>query len=79
MKLRVKYFALLREQRGQEEETLETLAATPKALYEELCAHHGFSLPVTKLMVAVNEQFGAWEQSLHDGDEVVFIPPVAGG
>ena len=31
------------------------------------------------LRVAVNSEFGEWEQPLSEGDSVVFIPPVAGG
>jgi molybdopterin converting factor small subunit len=31
------------------------------------------------LRVAVNGEFGDWEQPLAEGDAVVFIPPVAGG
>ncbi len=31
------------------------------------------------LRVAVNAEFGDWQQPLADGDAVVFIPPVAGG
>ena len=34
MKLQIQYFALLREQRGLSDETLETTAATPTELYE---------------------------------------------
>jgi len=32
-----------------------------------------------QLMVAVNEEFSDWDYILQEGDEVVFIPPVAGG
>ncbi|MBW8780704.1 MAG: MoaD/ThiS family protein [Verrucomicrobia bacterium] len=77
--LRVQYFAILREQRGQAEETLSTTAGDAAALYEELRAKHGFTLPVARLRAAVNGEFAAWPAPLKDGDEVVFIPPVAGG
>jgi len=30
-------------------------------------------------MVAINEDFSDWNTPLKDGDELVFIPPVAGG
>lgn len=33
----------------------------------------------THLRVAVNEEYSAMDTILSDGDEVVFIPPVAGG
>jgi molybdopterin converting factor subunit 1 len=77
--LRIQYFAILREQRGIQEETLATPAATPAALYEELRARHGFTLPGDRVRAAVNDVFVAGDAALRDGDRVVFIPPVAGG
>jgi len=77
--LRVQYFAILREQSGLREEQLHTRARNPGELYEELRARHGFTLDRASLRVAVNEEFGSWEQPLLSGDSVVFIPPVAGG
>ena len=32
-----------------------------------------------RLKVAVNAEFTGWSRPIADGDEVVFIPPVAGG
>lgn len=78
-RLQLRYYALLREQAGRQSETVDTRAATPAALYAELAARHRFSLPAAQLKVAVNAAFGDWNQALRDGDEVVFIPPVAGG
>ncbi len=77
--LRVQYFALLREQARCAEETVQSAAATPQALYAELAARHGFSLPTDMLKVAVNTEFADWSRPLAAGDTVVFIPPVAGG
>jgi molybdopterin-guanine dinucleotide biosynthesis protein A len=77
--LRVQYFALLREQAGVREETLQSTAATPRELYAELRARHGFSLTPEHLKVAVNTEFSDWSRPLAAGDAVVFIPPVAGG
>lgn len=79
MKLQLQYFALLREQRGLTEETVETDAGTPTALYEELRARHAFSLPADRVRAAVNGAFVAVDAPLKDGDRIVFIPPVAGG
>jgi molybdopterin-guanine dinucleotide biosynthesis protein A len=79
LRIRVQYFALLREQAGRGDETLETRARTPRDLYEELRARHPFTLPPDLLRVAVNSEFGDWAQPLADGDAIVFIPPVAGG
>jgi molybdopterin converting factor subunit 1 len=78
-RLRLQYYALLREQAGCQAESVETAARTPAALYAELAARHGFRLPASQLRVAVNAAFADWESVLEDGDEVVFIPPVAGG
>jgi molybdopterin-guanine dinucleotide biosynthesis protein A len=79
MRLKIQYFALMREQSGRSEETVETLASTPADLYAELRARHGFTLPQEQLKVAVNSEFAAWSRRLAAGDAVVFIPPVAGG
>ena len=77
--LTIQYFAILREQRGQTEEKLATAATTPTALYDELRARHGFTLPADRVRAAVNDEFVASTATLRDGDRVVFIPPVAGG
>ncbi|MDO8543183.1 MAG: MoaD/ThiS family protein [Opitutaceae bacterium] len=77
--LYVQYFAILREQRGLDAEKLTTAADSPTALYEELRARHGFTLPADRVRAAVNEEFVPANATLHDGDRIVFIPPVAGG
>ncbi|MDH5177054.1 MAG: MoaD/ThiS family protein [Gammaproteobacteria bacterium] len=75
----LQYFAVLREQAGCSEERVTTAAATPAELYVEVQAKHGFTLPVSMLRVAVNEEFRDWSSPLAANDRVVFIPPVAGG
>jgi molybdopterin-guanine dinucleotide biosynthesis protein A len=77
--INVQYYALLREQAGRSSESLMTEAATPRDLYRELKGRYPFSLAPEMLRVAVNSEFGDWEQRLAEGDSVVFIPPVAGG
>ena len=79
MQLKIHYYALMREQARRSEETLETSAATPSALYDELKAQYGFTLTHEQLKVAVNSEFSDWSRRLAAGDAVVFIPPVAGG
>ena len=78
-RLQMRYYALLREEAGRAAETVDSAARTPAELYEELAARHGFRLPASQLRVAVNAEFAEWDGPLADGDEVVFIPPVAGG
>ena len=79
MQLKIQYYALMREQAGRSDETLETSAATPAALYAELAARYGFTLSREQLKVAVNSEFSVWSRKLAANDAVVFIPPVAGG
>jgi molybdenum cofactor guanylyltransferase len=79
MQLKVQYYALMREQAGRSEETVETQAGNPADLYAELVARYGFTLTREQLKVAVNSEFSDWSRQLAAGDAVVFIPPVAGG
>ncbi|MBX9719978.1 MAG: MoaD/ThiS family protein [Candidatus Obscuribacterales bacterium] len=77
--IRVSYFALFREQSGRANESCSTEAATLSELYDELKLKYGFSMQQQNLRVAKNAEFCPWESSLSNGDEVAFIPPVAGG
>ncbi len=79
MHLKIQYYAILREQAGRSEESVQTTAATPQDLYAELRDRFEFTLRHEQLKVAVNGEFSDWSLSLKDGDVVVFIPPVAGG
>jgi molybdopterin converting factor subunit 1 len=79
VRVRLRYYALLREQAGLDEERVETPAGDAAGLYDELAARHGFKLDRAQLRVAVNSEFSDWSRPLADGDEIVFIPPVAGG
>jgi molybdopterin converting factor subunit 1 len=77
--VRVCYFAVLRDQRGLDEERVVTGAATVAELYQELQRLHGFTLSADRLRVAVNDEFEPWSAVVRDADSIVFIPPVAGG
>jgi molybdopterin-guanine dinucleotide biosynthesis protein A len=79
IELQLQYFAILREQAGKRSETLQTNAATPAQLYAELKQRYGFTLAITQLKVAINNEFCDWQQPLKAADVVTFIPPVAGG
>jgi molybdopterin converting factor subunit 1 len=79
MQVQIQYFAVLREQAGVAEETVETRAGTPADLYEEVRQARHFTLPRSMLRVAINDEFCEWSQRLQPGDRIVFIPPVAGG
>lgn len=77
--INVSYFAQLRELTGTSSETIKTDSETPAGLFEEIRAKHNIPLKRKGMMVAVNGDFTDWTHPLADGEEVVFIPPVAGG
>lgn len=79
IRIDLEYFAQLRDEAGRPGERRETGAATAAALYQELAAAYGFSLPAGRMRVAINAAFQPWDHPLTDGDTVVFIPPVTGG
>ena len=79
MNVRLRYFAILREQRGLTEEDFATSAVTVSGLFEETKAKYNLTLAPALVRFAVNGEFVPDTYRLKDGDEVVFIPPVAGG
>ena len=77
--VRLLYFASLREAAGRDTETVDSAAADLAALYAEAAVRHGLHWPRERLRVAVDGAFAHWDDSLRDGSEVAFIPPVSGG
>ena len=79
MRVQIRYFAALREQRNLTEESVSTDASTLHQLYEELRALHGFTLMPSQVRFAVGGAYVEADWPIKEGDEVVLIPPVAGG
>lgn len=79
MNITVRYFAALRAERGETIESVETTASTARNLYQELVQQHGFTLREDILAVSINRKMTDLDATISEGDEVVFIPPVAGG
>lgn len=79
MKLKVKYFAAMREKAGVSEEILETNCKDALELLNELDKKYNFNLDRDHLKVAINEEYSSFDSSLKENDTLVFIPPVAGG
>jgi molybdopterin converting factor subunit 1 len=81
MKIRVKFFAILRERAGTAQTTKELAAgSTVSDLWQELKTDYpGLDVPGIRLLYAVNQSYVPLEHKLADQDEVVFIPPVSGG
>lgn len=83
MKLKVKYFASIREALGQGSETVETSAANLASLRDELVARGGSyaeNLARGKAVrVALDQVMSDESAPLREGCEVAFFPPVTGG
>lgn len=83
MKVTLRYFASIREALGRGSEPLETAASTLGALRDELIARGGDyagSLARGKAVrVALNQVMADEAQTLPEGAEVGFFPPVTGG
>ena len=79
MRVRILYFASLRDAAARDSEDIVTNGADARALYEELRRRHGFTMPAERLRVAVNGEFAGWERALAEGDEIAFLPPMSGG
>ncbi len=81
MRVRVLYFAVVRERLHRDSDDLDlpagaAAAAAFRALEER---HPELASMRPALKLAVNEEFAALDRVLADGDVVAFIPPVAGG
>ena len=79
MRVRVLYFASLRDAAGRDGETLDLAAMSLAQLYDDARERYGFSLPRVRLRVARNGAFANWNDVVAEDDEVAFIPPVSGG
>ena len=76
MTISVKFFASLREQVGRGETSLEASPdLTVKQVWSASCS---IDMPANTLC-AVNMEYVDLNQSVNDGDEVAFFPPVTGG
>ena len=81
MTIHILFFAAYREFLGQGDLTLQLPeGATVEDLLRILRDRGGgFTMLPTNPVVAVNREFAPLERELEDGDEVAFVPPVAGG
>jgi molybdopterin synthase catalytic subunit len=81
MKINIRYFASLRETTGWGEETLDLPeGASIITVREELLVRYPALQPILQRCIsAVNRQYVDAKTTLHDGDELVFIPPMGGG
>jgi len=78
-KIKVYYYASLREQRGLDQEIIQTNAASVQNVYDELRKKYYFHLSTKQLRVAVNDNYVQWDHKIEENDNLIFIPPVSGG
>jgi molybdopterin converting factor subunit 1 len=81
MKVRVKFFAILRERAGTGELLKEVPdGATVADLWRQLQGDYPkLDVPGIRLLYAVNQNYVGLDHKLSNNDEVVFVPPVSGG
>ncbi len=80
MKVKVRYFASLREQAGKSQEDIEIEnGKNLKDIYQELSLRYGFTLLPQEIKYSLNNDYVDQIIQLNENDVVVFIPPVAGG
>ncbi|GEM49943.1 molybdopterin converting factor subunit 1 [Deinococcus cellulosilyticus] len=78
MRLRILFFARLKREMGVDELSFSAPAdSTVRALADLL--QERYSIDLKGCMAAVNENYVKPEHVLREGDEVAFLPPVAGG
>lgn len=78
MKIKINYFASLREAIGRGEDTIKVEEASLTAGKVWMLATGQDYLP-DSVLVAVNQDYVDLDSVVVDGDEVAFFPPVTGG
>jgi molybdopterin synthase catalytic subunit len=81
MRVRVRYFAYYREQLGRSVEDVEMQEGSDVAALWRRCVGDHPRLPGLweSTAVAINGAYSGRDATLHEGDEVAFLPPVSGG
>jgi molybdopterin synthase catalytic subunit len=81
VKVRLLFFAVLREIAGRSEQVVELPEGSSTGdVWQRLRTEHGALREyIQPPMIAVNESYVGIDELLRDGDELAFIPPVAGG
>jgi molybdopterin synthase catalytic subunit len=81
MRLKVLYFATLRDRVGSKEEMLDMKSGSTVGDFKlaVIKLHPQIEVALHTSICAVNREFAQDEQKLEDGDEVALFPPVSGG
>ena len=82
MKLRIRYFASLREKIGCSQEEFDEQVQTVSDVRDKLLARGGRYLCLQRdksVRMALNQAMVGEDASVHENSEVAFFPPVTGG
>jgi len=77
MQLKVKFFASLSEQTGLTETTVDT--DSPATVLDTWNLATGDQTLPVNILCAINMAYARLDDSVSDGDEIAFFPPVTGG
>jgi molybdopterin synthase catalytic subunit len=81
MKVRVLFFATMRERAGVKDASLELPDGMTVADFKSELGDRfpGLAAGLSSTLVAVNREFAFDEQPIPDGAEIALFPPVSGG
>ena len=83
MKIKILYFAWLRERIGKSSEVIETEAKTVEQLIKDLRSkeeRYDFAFTdLSSVRVALDQTLSTFDSSLKNVNEVAFFPPMTGG
>lgn len=77
--IQLRYFAIVREQTQKSSETVHTDCNTVGELFLELKSKYKLTSEISDIRFALNQNYVERDASIRGGEQIVFIPPVAGG
>ena len=77
MKIKIQYFASLREQIGRSGDELDCNKSI--TVVEAWKQATGLPELSSELLIAINQEYSSSNALLKEGDELAFFPPVTGG
>ncbi len=79
MKVRILYFARLRETLSIEEETIELPEGTTVETLLGILKNRHQALRRLRFLISVNAEYASPNRGLREGDVIALFPPVSGG
>ncbi len=80
MKIQVLFFASIRDLAGSGERTLDFSGGTVSDVLSQLQQQIPELVPhMSRMQIAVNEEYAERDRVLQEGDTLALIPPVSGG